>query len=71
MTESEAKSKRCCGPEGCGYAAQVHPDVMATEIMRYCVGSDCLAWRTRPIQKKTTSGIVTVQDSYCGLAGKP
>lgn len=37
--EEEAKLKRCCGPEGCGDGRP----------KRYCVASDCMAWRLQPL----------------------
>lgn len=52
LTESEAKTKRCCGPEGCGV-----PNLTAEErkilqgggsaifLTRMCIGSLCMAWR--------------------------
>lgn len=39
MTEEDAKMKRCCGPGGSG-------ETRAFGI-RYCIGSACMAWRTR------------------------
>lgn len=61
MTEDEAKTKACCGPEGCGAynPENVHitrtfrPDNTSTVSLegvgpgfqRLCIGSACMAWR--------------------------
>lgn len=37
MTEEEARTKRCCGPEGCGNSD--------ANGRRRCIASDCAAWR--------------------------
>lgn len=46
-TEEEARKTRCGGPEGCG--AWVHeddaPDMPNNGYVRYCIASDCMAWR--------------------------
>lgn len=39
LNEEEAKETRCCGPEGCGRIN------MSGDMARYCIGSDCMAWR--------------------------
>lgn len=41
LTESEARTKRCCGPDGCG--ADVRQNGRVSE--RFCIGSACMAWR--------------------------
>ena len=43
LTEDEAKTKRCCGPEGCGYTHTSATSTRAGE--RYCIASACIAWR--------------------------
>jgi hypothetical protein len=76
FTEQEAKTKRCCGPEGCG----VYPVAMGTseKYMRFCIGSMCMAWRKvdqigigpngekrdRDLDGRTR----WVDRGYCGLA---
>lgn len=53
MTEEEAKTKRCCGPEGCGeYVRPIAylsepggPVVQLPGQPRICIGSACMAWR--------------------------
>jgi len=75
MTEDEAKTKRCCGPEGCGF--------VGNDKERYCIGSQCMAWRWIKIDRdykfgpaddegkmKVLSSPIT-EYGYCGLAGKP
>ena len=55
MTEDEARTKRCCGPEGTGIPG---------DKGRLCVGPECMAWH-HFVDKDT------MQDSgYCGLARK-
>jgi len=48
--EADARTKRCCGPEGCGrrkLPEDIHP--LASDLehrpIRFCIGSDCMAWR--------------------------
>jgi hypothetical protein len=49
VTDEEARTKRCCGPEGCGRHL---PSASAGETIgglgrhteRFCIGSDCMAW---------------------------
>lgn len=86
MTEDEAKTKRCCGPSGCGVR---HGD--PTEG-RFCIGSACMAWRetvalrpvldhmsdgreVQPGETYSVSRVVGhnrhVMGVYCGLAGAP
>ena len=51
LTEDEVKTKRCCGPEGCGEARHEHGglDGHGVEGRRYCIGSDCAGWRWKPL----------------------
>jgi hypothetical protein len=61
LTEDEAKTKRCCGPDGCG-APVFH--VNSGEFLgRFCIGSACMAWQWRGNLEPTLG--------FCGLAGKP
>lgn len=59
MTEEEAKTKRCCGPSGCGFTtgAENHiayhdgstGELMAAVVpIRWCIGSACMGWRRLP-----------------------
>jgi hypothetical protein len=45
LTEEVAKTKRCCGPEGCGGETT---DNLYIEVSghrsRLCIGSACMAW---------------------------
>ena len=77
MTEDQAKTKRCCGPEGCG--DYIHKD---TSQERYCIGSQCMAWRSTIDAADATTQKEYVEldllypgpetiSGYCGLAGKP
>lgn len=81
MTEDEATSKRCCGPEGCGTFG--NPKENGT-CDRYCIGSACMAWRwfrspddaaSETEFQKSCSGPdqdkIVEPDGFCGLAGKP
>lgn len=69
MTEDEAATVQCCGPEGCGYFNE------EPRPARWCVGSKCMAWRTRREDYRynehggLASGPRVI--SYCGLAGTP
>jgi len=78
VTEEEAKTKRCCGPNGCG---RLQDDLSGSpdNAPRYCIGSACMAWRHAPVSfTQVNDNGKTVQiegrsytDFYCGLAGKP
>lgn len=64
MTEAEALTKRCCGPNGCGTVKR--PDggppkweAGVVNAERFCVGSACMAFR------QAGGG------HFCGLAVKP
>lgn len=54
MTEEEARKTRCCGPQGCGKVQDydVHRnsvgDAIGQSLLRFCVGSACMAWRRMP-----------------------
>ena len=61
MTEKEARLKRCCGPEGCGW-------VCPNDDERYCVASDCMAWSLDKTKWKTINGTRIHDHGYCGLA---
>ena len=80
MTEDEAKTKRCCGPEGCGEEHSANTTGFTTA--RYCIGSACMGWRFSLTAKPTphsTGGItemvhtitLSTTEGYCGHAGKP
>jgi len=53
MTEEEAKTKLCCGPQDCGERMfedrpiPLNPNAlyMSKYLGRYCKGSECMAWR--------------------------
>ncbi len=73
MTEEEAKNKPCIGPPNCGTRSP----------SRWCVASECLAWRvsyqTYPpvngyvygIPQGAERKVYSENDGYCALAGKP
>lgn len=49
-TEDEARALRCCGPDGCGSfladeVERVTSAAQAAALQRYCIGSQCMAWR--------------------------
>jgi len=80
MTEDEARQKRCCGPEGCGYPNGLDTVLAAESTIeiptRYCIASECMAWRCSEVWtgKEEADGhpMDTTKDSnthgYCGLA---
>lgn len=69
MHAHEAKKLRCCGPEDCGrievteveFGNGMGRTVSKQVHIRYCVGSDCMAWRYRT---------ANVDSGFCGLAGR-
>jgi len=74
VTEEEAKTKRCCGPEGCGvYEGGVpllRTDGRRASLVpgqpRMCIGSACMAWRWHRLGKVVADLETT---GSCGLAG--
>lgn len=73
-TEEKAAGKRCCGPEGCGRTVRDRVD-----DARYCIGSQCMAWREvftgnvdNPPPHPAGAGYSRrIIGGYCGLAGAP
>lgn len=65
MTEKEAETTRCCGPDGCGAAISIASND------RYCIGSSCMGWRWVPAPLNGSLTVPDPTDGYCGLAGKP
>jgi len=61
LTEEEARRKRCCGPFPCGVGPQFGDDINT----RWCIASECMAWRRGPVEGRDGSL------GYCGLSGKP
>jgi hypothetical protein len=90
MTEEEAKKMRCCGPQGCGgwngnSNAGEAVFGYASEPIRFCIGSACMAWRWRTIKNpdwkepnpmafpppdRSNQYIKSNDDGFCGLAGQ-
>jgi hypothetical protein len=75
MTEDEAKTKRCCGPSGCGRLIPVERDEAVVplhapvqQFISVCIGSECMAFRW---DQNYTDGLAGVRHGHCGLAGKP
>ena len=81
MTEDEAKTKTCCGPDGTGYAND------QPFAARWCLASQCMAWRLTETSV-TVDGVGKIvpdqtawgpgyrqknipNGGYCGLAGAP
>ena len=70
LTEEEAKTKRCCGPEGTGIVhfggedrewIALWPGETKCDSQRFCIASQCMAWRLHnPFD----------EIGFCGLAGK-
>lgn len=69
MTEEQAKTRRCCGPEGCGAYPPTPPNYInedGEEIAyipsneRFCIGSACMAWQWTPV-------VAPPDDGFCGL----
>jgi hypothetical protein len=58
MTENEAKTKRCCGPSGCGKSMAHY----ASE--RFCIGSDCMSFRSNPEWIELSKGAVHQNPSW-------
>ena len=77
MTEEEAKTKWCpfsrSGIVGDGVANRPQNFTNgAVDDDRSCIGSACMAWRWGAHDLKIKGGrLVSTDDSYCGLAGKP
>ncbi len=77
LTEDEAKSKRCCGPKGCGELALGTADHAAG--VRFCIASICMAWRKvdqvgigpngEKRERDLDGRTKWVDRGYCGLAG--
>jgi hypothetical protein len=70
MTEDEAKQKRCCGPEGCGFTDPRQDDCLNGE--RWCIGSACMAWVvTARAGQSIPDGTSLIwnkhNEGYCGL----
>jgi|TARA_R110002020_G_scaffold84472_7_gene209240 hypothetical protein len=63
-TEIEARELRCCGAADCGIKIQKDPDNGETgrERKRYCIASECMAWRWETGNRGTNVG-----GGYCGL----
>ena len=51
MTEDEAKTKRCCGPEGCGVS-----EVLDQVRARRCIASECMAWDWEVVNRDLQPG---------------
>jgi hypothetical protein len=74
MTEDQAKTTRCCDPNGCG---EVRDDNRGSpdNAPRYCISSACMAWRWIPkagTDENAQPNYYAGQwQGYCGLAGKP
>ena len=84
MTEEEALTKKCCGPNGTGAFRYTSDGYQP----RYCIASACMAWRIN-IRTETRHrdghvvqpgevylrGNATKHEvpdgGYCGLAGAP
>lgn len=81
LTEDEAKTKRCCGGEGCGIVKheyeprQGEPTLNSfTVAVRRCIGSACMAWKwgmpqAHACDEKPEFGYR--ERGFCGLACKP
>lgn len=60
MTEDEAKTKRCCGPDGCGTLVgnpAAKNDIALPVLIRVCIGSACMAFRTTWESKEQPAGM--------------
>ena len=87
MTEEEAKTKQCCGPEGCGQPMAWEPSQSMGGVggqmkpmrgfKRLCIGSACMAWRwdkqevNLPSRPALGENVTTLAIGHCGLAGAP
>lgn len=71
VTEEEAKTKVCCGGDGCGRL--VYDGGM---YRRDCLGSACMAWRVSSDEAAIQAGFIESEldgkiVGYCGKAGRP
>lgn len=69
MTEDEAKTKTCCGPQLMARAMMSNDG----SLIYGCIGSECMAWRwtaSFPLPDDPPSLRARYQ-GHCGLAGKP
>lgn len=71
VTEEEAKTKICCGDEGCGQVVIVKVGLVEDNYERRCIGSACMAWRW--LDGTIYNGHPREPEAlgYCGKAGKP
>lgn len=78
MTESEAKTKWCCGPKLVAdqmlsnrLMAPNQPAPNPPEHNGLCIGSACMAWRDNwGVNPDNPTGSPVVVGGYCGLAGR-
>lgn len=58
MTEEEAKTKDCCGPDDCGeHIYETLDDGRVQDTgQRFCAGSQCMAWRWSDEYKLAADG---------------
>lgn len=79
MTEAEAKTKPCIGPNPMNTGWLTPPNEQGVSVF-VCRGSACMAWREYETPEnrqraeaefRKTGARLRLMDGYCGLAGKP
>lgn len=70
MTEEEAKTRPCIGPNPKNTGWLTAPNEQGVSVF-VCRGSVCLAWRDDPRLKGDGTPFVESGHGYCGLADKP
>lgn len=73
VTEAQALTLRCCGPEGCGDGTR---ETMNAPYLRRCIASACMAWRWATTYAGKPDGSFyggsprdSVTSGFCGYAG--
>ena len=66
-----AKTKLCCGPDGCGEIIETNYDVdeQAWMTERRCAGSKCMAWKWDITLNRELSVSEINRDDYEGWCG--
>lgn len=68
MTEREALKKSCPMSFNRNVESTEQYGTYAIIPPRFCIGSDCMAWRTMDVH---VSDRIVQRHGYCGIAGVP